>query len=377
MPECKQETEFFGFSQGWRPCLVGGGEEASCEAQDDVVDAGQAGIYDIDDHAYAMDPYVELPWDDADAAAEGSGAEGPDAAVGFDAEADCGAAAGEAPEEVPQGEGEPARAAVQSGSDEAVPQEVPGRAPKLAPLIAVVGGSGGTGRSTLALLMACLAAQQDVDTVLLDGDLQFGDLGFWLGVDDDAPSLADPATCKPVSCPQGFDLYKAPVFPEVAEKVSDELAKNLNRIREGRGLVIADTGGYWSGFTASLLLQCDVFVMMTDSRPASVAAAIKASELCARLGVPSTRMVGVCNRWSSRCALSTHDIARALCVDKAYCIPDGREVVEELLRCGDFDELAQSGNPVVAATSMLLKAVLPRVGIACDLEEFRKKGLFK
>ena len=375
MPECKQETEFFGFSQGWRPRLVGGGEAESCEAQDDVIDAGQAGIYDTDDHAYAMDPYVELPWDDADAAAEGLlGAEA-DAASGSDAETVV--AAGEVPKELKQGEDEPIGTALQSDGDAAVPQAAQSTASKLAPLIAVVGGSGGTGRSTLALLMACLAAQQDVDTVLLDGDLQFGDLGFWLGVDDDAPSLADPATCKPVSCPQGFDLYRAPVFPEVAEKVSDELALNLNRIREGRGLVIADTGGYWSGFTASLLLQCDVFVMMTDSRPASVAAAIKASELCARLGVPSTRMVGVCNRWSSRCALSTHDIAHALCVDKAYCIPDGREVVEELLRCGDFDELAQSGNPVVAATSMLLKAVLPRVGIACDLEEFRKKGLFK
>ena len=247
----------------------------------------------------------------------------------------------------------------------------------LAPLIAVVSGSGGSGRSTLAFLMACVAAQEGIDTVLLEGDLQFGDYGFWLGIDERASDLGDPYTCDPVRCPQGFDLYKAPVFPEVADEVSDALAENLDRIRAGRGLVIADTGGYWSGFTASLLLQCDLFLMVTDGRAASVNAAVKASELCSRLGVPSARMIVACNRWSSRCVLSPADVARSLGVEKAHCIPDGREVVEELLRGGEFKELAESGNPVVSATSMLLQAMLPRVGIPCDLESFRKKGLFK
>lgn len=251
------------------------------------------------------------------------------------------------------------------------------REESLAPLIAVVSGSGGVGRSTLAFLMACVAAQEGIDTVLLEGDLQFGDYGFWLGIDDRSSDLGNPCACEPVRCPQGFDLYKAPVFPEVADEVSDALAENLDRIRAGRGLVIADTGGYWSGFTASLLLQCDLFLMVTDGRAASVNAALKASELCSRLGVPSARMVVACNRWSSRCVLSPTDVARSLGVEKAHCIPDGREVVEELLRGGEFKELAESGNPVVSATSMLLQSMLPRVGIPCDLESFRKKGLFK
>ena len=246
-----------------------------------------------------------------------------------------------------------------------------------APLIAVVSGSGGVGRSTLAFLAACLCAQQDIDTVLLEGDLQFGDYGFWLGLDDDQPTLADPQSCQPIKCRQGFDLYKAPLFPEVADEVLDALAQNLERIRTGRGLVIADTGGYWSGFTASLLLQCDLFVMVADNRPASVAAAVKASELCARLGVPSTRMVVAYNRWNSRCPIDPASVAAALGVDKAHCIPDGREVVEELLRGGEFAELAESGNPVVAGMSMLLRSVLPRVGIPCDMEGFQKRGLFK
>lgn len=359
MLECKQEPEFYGFSQGWRPRQVGedtGAQDVQAQVAREMQDAqealGAASIYELDDSAYAVeDP--ELPWDEPlPRACAGSSAAG---------------------EEGDQWQGVAAATGGMQGADTQPHED----SEPLAPLVAVVSGSGGTGRSTLAFLAACLAAQQGVDTVLLEGDLQFGDYGFWLGIDDDASSLADPSNCKPIACPQGFDLYKAPVFPEVADKVSDELALNLDRIRAGRGLVIADTGAYWSGFTASLLLQCDIFLMVTDQRPSSVAAAIKASELCSRLGVPSTRMVVACNRYNSRCALSAQEVARALGVDKAHCIPDGREVVEELCRNGEFEELAQSGNPTVAATSMLLKAVLPRMGIACDLESFRKKGLFR
>lgn len=247
----------------------------------------------------------------------------------------------------------------------------------LAPVIAVVGGSGGVGRSSIALLMAYFAAKQGVDTVLLEGDLQFGDMAFWLGLDDSQPSLATPGTCEPVRCELGFDLYKAPVFPEAADEIVDELALNLGRLREERGLVIADTGSYWSGFTATLLLQSDLFLMMADQRPASVAAAIKASELCSRLGIPSTRMIAVYNRWSSKCTLSAKELKRALGAGQVCCIPDGKECVDEAVRTGDVRELEAQGSPVVAGVCELLKEALPRVGIHCQQSDSKKKGLFK
>lgn len=330
-----QEHENYGFEGGWRPRVQGGGQEAP---DTESARAGHDGRTRLDDD-------IDLPWytdDEFDVDEDGS--------IGFELDA----------------------LEISANEEERSCEEE-----RLAPLIAIVSGSGGVGRSTLAFLAACLAVQQGLDTVLLEGDLQFGDYGFWLDLDDGAPSLANPASCQPVKCPQGFDLYRAPVFPEVADEVCDELAANLNRIRANRDLVIVDTGGYWSGFTANLLLQCDLFLMVADSRPASVAAAVKASELCSRLGVPSTRMVVAYNRWNSRCPLSPADVADALGVEKAHCVPDGREVVEELLRSGEFQELADSGNPIVAGMSMLLRATLPRVGIPCDMEGFRKKGLFK
>ena len=251
------------------------------------------------------------------------------------------------------------------------------RAESLAPLIAVVGGSGGVGRSSVAVLCAALAASQGIDTALIEGDLQFGDYGFWFGLDDNLPNLGDPRACPPVECAPGFSLYKAPLFPEVAEEVEDLLAEEVPRMRRGRELVIADTGGMWSGYTASLLLQCDLYLMVVDQRPSSVASALKACELCHRLKVPRTRMVVVFNRWSSKAALSAREVGRALDATHVCCIQDSKEPLDELLRCGGIEELLSSDNPAVNGARELLRQALPRVGCSFESADARRKGLFK
>lgn len=266
--------------------------------------------------------------------------------------------------------------------DEALygPQPEPARpapAAKRAPLIAVVGGSGGVGRSTVAVLCAALAAEQGMDVGLVEGDLQFGDLGFWFGLDDALPNLGEPRSCVPVECPPGFSLYKAPLFPEVAEEVEDELAGQLEAMRAGRELLIADTGGMWSGYTASLLLQCDLYFMLVDQRPSSVASALKACELCHRLKVPRTRMVVVYNRWSSKAPLSAREVGKALDATHVCCLQDAREPLDELMRCGGIECLLQSDNPAVNGARELLRQALPRVGCSFEGPDSKRRGLFK
>lgn len=248
---------------------------------------------------------------------------------------------------------------------------------ELAPLVTVIGGSGGVGRSTIALLMASLAASQGVDTVLIEGDLQFGDMSFWLGIADDAPSLASAQRNTPIRTGLGFDLYRAPLFPEAADALGDSLIDTLDAMRSGRGLVIADTGSYWSGFVASLLLHSDLYLMLADQRPSSAAAAVKASELCARLGVPSTRMVPVYNRWNSKNRVSAKELVHALGAVQVHCIADGKEAVDEALCSGDIRSLLEEESPIVNDVRCLLESVLPRVGYSCDAGGDKRKGIFR
>ena len=247
----------------------------------------------------------------------------------------------------------------------------------LAPLISVVAGSGGVGRSLFALLCTQLAAASGIATALIEGDLQFGDIGFWLGLDDELPDLGSPERCTPIELWDDAVLYKAPCFPEVAERVSDDLARSLPSIRAKRELVIADTGAFWSGFTADLLLQSDVFLLVMDHRPSSIVAAVKAQELCSRIGIPLARMVAVYNRWSPKVRISAEEARRALGVEEIFCIPDGHRTVEELLSTGDFMELAHVGDSVVMGVRELLTAVLPRVGrLYADAPIKHRRGLF-
>ena len=67
-----------------------------------------------------------------------------------------------------------------------------------APLIKLVSASGGVGKSTIALIAAHLTAARGTKTAIVEGDLQFGDMGFWLGLDVKLSSLAQGEACIPV-----------------------------------------------------------------------------------------------------------------------------------------------------------------------------------
>lgn len=265
--------------------------------------------------------------------------------------------------------------------DPVQPQAQPQRArfeEYVSPLITVVGASGGVGRSTVALLCAWLAAKSGIHTALVEGDLQFGDYGFWLGIDDEQPSLADGEYCQAVFIDENLDLFKAPLFPEAAEAVTDDAALRVQELRNDYDLVIADTGNFWSGLTANLLHDSNLFLMLVDQRVTSLCEAIRASELCARLQIPLMRLVPVYNKWSARSRMSAIDVQRGLDAEEVYCIPDGKGDVEELISSGHIDELIENENAAVKGVRGLLEGVLPRVGhLYSDVQVSRVEKMFR
>lgn len=241
----------------------------------------------------------------------------------------------------------------------------------------VVSASGGVGKSAIALMAGWLCARAGVQTLLLEGDLQFGDMGFWLGLDDELPDLGLGAQAAPVEVREGLGLYKAPAFPEVAEEVAEEVVRLVPKLRASSELVIADTGQFWSGLTAELVRASDIVVVVADARPASVVGAVKARELLERVGVPATRCVCAYNRWSSRLKLTAADVAAGVGVQDVLCIPDGRAEVDALLSLGEVDELACVGNAFVRGVDALLSEVLPKMGVLyAGAAPRRRRGLF-
>ena len=246
----------------------------------------------------------------------------------------------------------------------------------LAPIITVVGASGGVGRSTVALCCAFLAARSGIDTVLIEGDLHFGDYAFWLGLDDELPNLAD-KHAEPIRLCENLDFYKAPLFPEFADEVAESVIAQLDKIRINRGLVIVDTGSFWSGLVADFLLQSNLFFMLMDNRSSSVAGAVRASELCSRINVPLVRMVAIYNKWTPRLRITAHEAQKALGAHEVLCIPDGKSTVDELVSSGNIEELLEIDSPTIQGIKEVLSAVLPRVGhLYADAPLKNKGGLF-
>jgi pilus assembly protein CpaE len=233
-----------------------------------------------------------------------------------------------------------------------------------APLITVVSASGGTGKSTIALLASFLAAGNSISTALLEGDLQFGDMGFWLGLDTGLSNLSQGAQCIPTPVSNHLVLYKGPVLPEVAESVSDEVALLVPQIREKEDLVIADTGQFWSGLTGDLLCTSDLVLLIMDQRESSIYGAIKAFELCQRLGIPAARITCVINRALGKTKSERDRLHDIFETDDIFWLGDGKSAVEALVGTGRVEEFLESGTAPLHDIESLLTELFPRIGLA-------------
>lgn len=240
-----------------------------------------------------------------------------------------------------------------------------------APLISIVSASGGVGKSTIALMLAHACARKIIKTALVEADLQFGDMGFWLGIDINAPNLAQGLECAPIPVSHHLDLFKAPVLPELAEEVSEAAAKLTARIRQDHALVFADTGQFWSGLTGSLLCSSSLVLVVMDQRKASIIGAIKVLELCQRLGIPSARIICIVNRASGMPKSELEKIRMALDCDELFKLADGKSFVESLVSTARIEELIEGNNDPLPDIERLLASLLPRVGI--DFKESAKK----
>lgn len=241
-----------------------------------------------------------------------------------------------------------------------------------APLISLVSASGGVGKSTLALVLAHVAARSVIKTALVEADLQFGDMGFWLGIDTASPSLALGTECTPIPISHHLDLFKAPPLPEVAEDVSDAAASLVAEIRKDYALVIADTGQFWSGLTGELLCTSDLVLILMDQRKASVYGAAKALELCRRINVPSARIACVINRVNGKPRGELKRVQDTLNCGDLFQIAEGKSQVDALISSSRIEELVEGECATILDAQKLLETILPRMGIEYESNHSRR-----
>ncbi len=235
-------------------------------------------------------------------------------------------------------------------------------------MLPVVSGSGGAGKSAVALLAAHAAQGLGLRTLLLDFDLQFGDMAQLMGVKKPLridEVLARPERLAELSCEgRAPVLLAAPEHVDAAEAVVAQAPALLDAVRERFDVIVANTGGAWAEQHAVLLERSSKVLFLVDQRATSVYAAQRALDLCARCGIAVNPFLFTLNGCGKGAPLSSMDVSCALKGAHVRELPDGGADVEDLLAAGLVGDLIDSRNELVEGIEELMAEMLPGVSAA-------------
>src|SRR3954469_22701594 len=224
----------------------------------------------------------------------------------------------------------------------------PGRAS--ASLVAILGPKGGTGKTLVATNLAVALAQRDANVVLVDLDLQFGDIGLALGLSPERTM---------------YDLMKAgPPFDH--EKLDRHLIRHSSGVK---GLLAPTRPAQASAVSidflrdiyASLRTMCDAVIVDTPPgfTPEVIATIDVSSEICmvgmldslslknTKLGLETLDLMGyegehvslVLNRADSRVGITPDDVSTIVGRGPDVSVPSDREIPRSV----------NEGTPIVAS----------------------------
>jgi pilus assembly protein CpaE len=212
-----------------------------------------------------------------------------------------------------------------------------GKAPR-GRVITVMSPKGGSGKTIVSTNLAVgLAAQYPGNVVLVDLDLQFGDVSYALGVSPqhtiaDAVSGLDDldATTLKVFLTRhrsGLYVLCAPDEPAAGEEIpATTTATVIGLLASEFGYVVIDTpGGLTEHTLAALDLSTDV-ILLADLDVPSVRNIRKALDALDMLGMQSPRRHFVLNRADSRVGLSKPDVFATVGLPIDLELPSSRHV---------------------------------------------------
>ncbi len=220
----------------------------------------------------------------------------------------------------------------------------------VAPLICILGPKGGTGKTLVSTNLAVALARRDMRVVLVDLDLQFGDVGLALGLAPER-TIYDLAKAGPpydhdkldrhlMVHSSGVKVLVGPTRPDHASAVSVDFIRDVYAsLRTMCDIVIVDTP---PGFTPEVIATIDVststsLVGMLDSL--SLKNTKLGLETLDLMGYPPENVALILNRADSRVGITHDDVAAIIGRPPDVLVPSDREIPRSV----------NEGTPIVAA----------------------------
>ena len=252
-------------------------------------------------------------------------------------------------------------------------------------VIIVYSPKGGTGCTTVAVNLAVTLHNDETPTILVDGNLQYGDVAVFLNeqgknsVADLAPRAdeLDPDVVEEVlvtHSPSGVRLLAAPSRPEYAEQVTGEqFAKVLNYLRRLYSYIVVDTSSILTDPVLAAIDTADLVILITNQDIPSIKNARLFMDLADVLKITKKRILFVMNRFDRRISITPEKIGESFKHPISVVLPLEERVVIPSINRGRPFMLDDKSRPICRTMLSLAENVRHRLAELAEAESHEEK----
>ncbi len=237
-------------------------------------------------------------------------------------------------------------------------------------VITIFSTKGGAGKSMLATNLGVLLAQRsDKPVVLVDADLQFGDIAVMLKLAPqhtivDAVGAYDRLdvgfldSLLATHQPSGLKVLPAPLEPAFADQIgADQMSHIIGLLRTFCSFVVVDTPAYFNDVVLNLIEESDDVLLVAGMDIPNIKNVKIGLQTLRLLNTPMSKIHLILNRANSKVKLEVSEVERTLQVKADALIPSDIVVPQSV----------NKGTPVVLDA--------PRSAISKSLEQLADRFL--
>lgn len=249
-------------------------------------------------------------------------------------------------------------------------------------IIAVYSPKGGAGCTTLATNLAVTLHTDETPVIIVDGDLQFGDVAIFLNLqgknsivdltlraDELDPEIVDEVAQTHAN--SGIKVLAAPGRPEYAESVTGEqFSKVLQYLRHIFSYIIIDTCSRLTDITLAAMDTADLIILLTTQEIPAIKNARLFLDLADVMKIQRNRILFVMNRYDKRIGITPQKVSESFKLEFASVIPfEDRVVIPSINRGVPFMSIDRS-RPISRGILSLVEAIRQRISTLEPVDTF-------